>query len=265
MLISATGTATVVLVAVTVDEGACRKAGFLDGLERGKVVVAEADAEVEGAEGAVVAGADADVREVPVGRQREAEAGDVEVVPDRRTRGRVGGEVVRHVGAEAAAVGDEERFVQIAETGEREVARDVANPVLVSRGGVAEGQRAPAAGDEDFARGLTQRTALAANGVVGADGGTEGDAGVGLADGIEAHPDARDGAEVFVTLDGAVVVDVVAETQARVTEEGDALSRGNATDRQSGEGGGGEENFLHLDFLEFLFETYLKPGSFRIG
>ena len=61
-------------------------------VERVELVVADAGAPAAAAEVGRVAGADADVGQVAVRRQRDAEAHDVEVVADRRTGERVVGE-----------------------------------------------------------------------------------------------------------------------------------------------------------------------------
>ncbi len=151
--------------------------------------------------------------------------------------------------------------LEVAEAGQREIARNVADPLLVGTVGVAEGQGAPGAGHEDVAGRLAERAALAARGVVGANRGTEGDPRVGLAGHVDAEPDARDRAQVLVAVGRAVVVDVVAQTQAGVAEERNPLGRGSPADRQGGEGGGGEEYVLHRFSSCFLVETHLKSGT----
>lgn len=157
--------------------------------------------------------------------------------------------------------------MDVVEAGQGEVARNVANPLLVGTVGVTEGQGAPGARDEDFAGGLAASAALAVAGVVRTDRRAERDAAVGLAGHVDAEADAGNRMQVFVAVQRAVVVDVVAETQAGVAEQRDARVRGrrHAANRERGESGRGEENLLHLVSPCFLSETQTQIRVARIS
>ncbi len=236
-------------VAVEIDED---RLGILEDGEAVEPVVADAGAPAAATEVAGVARSDADVREVAVARQRNPEARDVEVVAQRRAGERVRGEMRRVVVAEAAAVRDEPRLVEVGEAGQREVARHVAHPLLVGAVGVAEGERAPVPRDEDAACGLAVLGALPTQSIVRANGGAEGDSAVGRSGHVHAEPDPGDGAQVVGEVavrvglpDRAVVVDVVPEPQAGVAEQHDPLRRGDPARQHAATGHRREQRSSH--------------------
>ena len=176
--------------------------------ERVELVVAGADVQGAAAEVRRVAGADADVGQVAVGRQRDAEAHDVEVVADRRTGERVVGEV------------DAGRRCRSRRRSRRTRSRRGRRGRSASS---RPGRRRPTARRRRWCRRRsgcpscpTRRrcprsgrsgAALAADGVVGADRGAEGDAAVGLAGHVDAEADAGDRAQVVGGRVAVVVED----------------------------------------------------------
>ena len=177
-------------------------------------------------------GADCDVGEVAVRRDRDAKVLQDEIVAHRRPGERVLGERLAAVVAEAAAIRDELGVADVGQPGQREVAGDVADPILIGGIGVAEGQSAPVARHEDASLDLADLAAFAFLGVVGPDLGAEDDAAVGLAGHLHAEAHLRNGAEsvgglpLVIEEHAAFVVDVVPEADERFAEEVHALGRG---------------------------------------
>ena len=178
------------------------------GGEVGEVVVAGAEAPRAAAEVRRVAGTDADVGQVTVGRHRDAEAHDVEVVADGRTGLRRSPRSCR-----SSRCRSEPPFEMngVSSRSPRPVSEKSpgTSPTHCSSAALVSPHRqgAEAARHEDRAGGLAEGAALAARGVVGADGGAEGDAAVGLAGHVDAEADAGDGAEIVRRGDVAVVVE----------------------------------------------------------